>query len=72
MCIRDRNESVEDGFVSGATQEKKEVTSSYRVGFVHGSDRVKGNALDVLKYSVYAVSYTHLDVYKRQELIMPR
>ena len=51
------NESVEDGFVSGATQEKKEVTSSYRVGFVHGSDRVKGNALDVLKYSVYEVKY---------------
>ena len=51
------NESVEDGFVSGAAQEKKEVTSSYRVGFVHGSDRVKGNALDVLKYSVYEVKY---------------
>ncbi len=51
------DESVTDGFAEGAIQEEEEVSSSYRVGFVHGSDRVKGNALSVLKYSVYEVKY---------------
>lgn len=50
-------ESVTDGLAQGATADKGEVQYSYKIGFVHGSPRIKGNAWQVLKYSVYEVKY---------------
>ena len=50
-------ESVTDGLAQGATADKGEVQYSYKIGFMHSSPRVKGNAWQVLKYSVYEVKY---------------
>ncbi len=50
-------ESVTDGLAQGATADKGEVQYSYKIGFMHASPRVKGNAWQVLKYSVYEVKY---------------
>ncbi len=51
------SQTVLDGFAEGATVEEQEEVKTYRLGFGYGSPRVKGNALDVMKYSVYEVKY---------------
>ncbi|MBE5928442.1 MAG: PDZ domain-containing protein [Lachnospiraceae bacterium] len=51
------SENVSDGFAETVTGEDAEPVGTYRVGFVHGAERVKGNVVDVIKYSVYEVKY---------------
>ncbi len=51
------SEDVSDGFAEAVTEGETEPEKTYRVGFVHGAGRVKGNAFDVIKYSVYEVKY---------------
>lgn len=50
-------ESITDGLAQGAAADKEEVQYSYKIGFMHGAPKVKGNAWQVLKYSVYEVKY---------------
>ncbi len=50
-------ESITDGLAQGASADKEEVQYSYKIGFMHGAPKVKGNAWQVLKYSVYEVKY---------------
>ncbi len=50
-------ESAADGLAKGDSAKKDEVQYSYKIGFTHGAPRVKGNAWQVVKYSVYEVKY---------------
>lgn len=49
--------SVLDGFCKGVVTDAPTYGKSYRIGFGYGSPRVKGTALDVVKYSLYEVKY---------------
>ena len=57
MCIRDRNTTAGTG---------SECTSFYIV-----TDPVRHSKMAMVDPNCMAVSYTHLDVYKRQTLFMP-
>ena len=52
MCIRDRSKVAQEFFKQTLTDMVK-----------HGADLIR---LDAFAYAVKTVSYTHLDVYKRQ------
>lgn len=52
-----RTESLDDGFAKAVTQKEEEGQYSYKIGFTHGTEQVKANAWEVLKYSVYEVKY---------------
>lgn len=51
------NETIVNGFSTGALGETKETPKTYRYGFGYDSPRQKGTALQVLEYSVYEVKY---------------
>ena len=63
MCIRDSNIGlafqIKDDILSEIGDEKV-------LGKPTGNDKEKGKCTYVTKYGLEAVSYTHLDVYKRQ------
>ena len=75
MCIRDR--IADEGEMKLLKQDtaKEIIDESHRSGdpaFRKFADSYgsgsRGNGLEELVISLYAVSYTHLDVYKRQYL----
>ncbi len=49
--------SALDGFCQGETTGEVNKSTSVRVGFGYSSERIKGTALDVVKYSFYEVKY---------------
>ena len=66
MCIRDRVRPLADGGEGTVTALVEGMNGTYEHVDVTGPMGQKVHAT----YGVLAVSYTHLDVYKRQEIMM--
>ena len=71
MCIRDRNYLVSKGYSQQLLYDANILRSTVKNGKRYYYDAFKNRAMYPvidLRGNVIAVSYTHLDVYKRQAL----
>ena len=62
MCIRDRATRA----VEFAENSRKEYVAGLRLGLSTDTQDTTGQTLETRPVTVTPVSYTHLDVYKRQ------
>ena len=61
MCIRDR-----DKISSNAEAERKDLSAAYHTSMVTSGITITISVISLIAAAILAVSYTHLDVYKRQ------
>ena len=70
MCIRDSNNTVASTYWMRKGNFIRFKTLELGYKFKYGRVYLKGDNIAVFSpFKLWAVSYTHLDVYKRQELV---